>query len=405
MTELLIRLFVRDYKDTTSPRGRERYGKFSSLVGIATNLLLCLLKGAAGFATGSVSILADAANNLSDSASSVVTLVGFKLSGKPADQEHPYGHARIEYISGLIVAFLILLLGVQLLQESADKIFHPEEASFSVASIAVLALSAAVKGWQGLFYRKIGAKISSPAISATAADSLNDVFSTLAVLAGLIITRVTGFNLDGYMGVLVAVFILVTGVKVVKETSSPLLGSAPSREIVDDIYHTILSYEGVLGLHDLNVHSYGEGRIFASVHCEVDAHRDVMESHDLVDNIERDFLKKKNIHLVIHMDPIVVDDEPTNRLREQILHLLGEISPQITMHDFRVVWGSTHSNLIFDVCVPFGFSYSDRELLDELENGIYMLGKNYVPVITIDHSYVPEEEAEREKESQPRKKR
>ena len=231
------------------------------------------------------------------------------------------------------------------------------------------------------------------------------MFSTLAVLAGLTITRVTGFNLDGYMGVLVAVFILVTGVKVVKETSSPLLGSAPSREIVDDIYHTILSYKGVLGLHDLNVHSYGEGRIFASVHCEVDAHRDVMESHDLVDNIERDFLKKKNIHLVIHMDPIVVDDEPTNRLREQILHLLEEISPQITMHDFRVVWGSTHSNLIFDVCVPFGFSYSDRELLDELENGIYMLGKNYVPVITIDHSYVPEEEAEREKESKPRKKR
>ena len=390
MTELLIRLFVRDYRNTDRPEVRERYGKFSGIVGIVSNLLLFVMKAVTGFVTGSISIVADAVNNLSDSASSVITLVGFKLSGKPADQEHPYGHARIEYISGLIVSFLILLLGVQLLQESAGKIFAPEEAAFSPVAIVVLVVSCLIKTWQCLFYRKVGRRISSPTIEATAADSRSDVFSTLAVLLGLVISRLTGFNLDGYMGVAVALLILWTGVKVVKETSDPLLGTAPAREVVDDIYRTILSYDGILGLHDLNVHMYGEGRTFASVHCEVDAHEDILASHDLVDNIERDFLKQQNIHLVIHMDPIVVDDAPTNALREQVREVLRGISPEITMHDFRVVWGKTHSNVLFDVCVPFGFRYTDAALLDEIANGIYMLGKNYVPVVTVDHSYVPE---------------
>ncbi|MEF2794529.1 MAG: cation diffusion facilitator family transporter [Hydrogeniiclostridium sp.] len=390
MTELLIRLFVRDYRNMDRPEVRERYGKFSGIVGIVSNLLLFVMKAVTGFVTGSISIVADAVNNLSDSASSVITLVGFKLSGKPADQEHPYGHARIEYISGLIVSFLILLLGVQLLQESAGKIFAPEEAAFSPVAVVVLVVSCLIKTWQCLFYRKVGRRISSPTIEATAADSRSDVFSTLAVLLGLVISRLTGFNLDGYMGVAVALLILWTGVKVVKETSDLLLGTAPAREVVDDIYRTILSYDGILGLHDLNVHMYGEGRTFASVHCEVDAHEDILASHDLVDNIERDFLKQKNIHLVIHMDPIVVDDAPTNALREQVREVLRGISPEITMHDFRVVWGKTHSNVLFDVCVPFGFRYTDAALLDEIANGIYMLGKNYVPVVTVDHSYVPE---------------
>ena len=390
MTELLIRLFVREYAHTERPEVRERYGKFAGVVGIVSNLLLFAMKAVTGFVTGSISIVADAVNNLSDSASSVITLVGFKLSSKPADREHPYGHARIEYISGLIVSFLILLLGVQQLQESAGKIFAPEEASFSPAAVAVLVLSCLIKTWQCLFYRKVGRRISSPTIEATSADSRSDVFSTLAVLLGLVISHFSGFNLDGYMGVAVALLILWTGVKVVKETSDPLLGVAPSREAVDDIYRTILSYEGILGLHDLNVHMYGEGRTFASVHCEVDAHADILASHDLVDNIERDFLRDKNIHLVIHMDPIVVDDEPTNALREQVRQILLAISPELTMHDFRVVWGKTHSNVLFDVCVPFEFRYTDSALLDEIANGIFMLGSQYVPVITIDHSYVPD---------------
>ena len=243
MTELLIRLFVREYAHTERPEVRERYGKFAGVVGIVSNLLLFAMKAVTGFVTGSISIVADAVNNLSDSASSVITLVGFKLSSKPADREHPYGHARIEYISGLIVSFLILLLGVQLLQESAGKIFAPEEASFSPAAVAVLVLSCLIKTWQCLFYRKVGRRISSPTIEATSADSRSDVFSTLAVLLGLVISHFSGFNLDGYMGVAVALLILWTGVKVVKETSDPLLGVAPSREAVDDIYRTILSYE------------------------------------------------------------------------------------------------------------------------------------------------------------------
>ncbi len=389
MTELLIRLFVRDYRNTEQPQVRERYGKFAGIVGIVSNLLLFAMKAITGLVTGSISIIADAVNNLSDSASSVITLVGFKLSGKPADEEHPYGHARIEYISGLIVSFLILLLGVQLLQESINKIITPEETVFNPAAVLVLVLSCLIKAWQSFFYRKVGRKISSPTIEATAADSRSDVISTLAVLLGLIISRLTSFNLDGYMGVAVALLILWTGVKVVKETSDPLLGIAPSSETVDDIYRTILSYEGILGLHDLHVHMYGEGRTFASVHCEVDANEDVMASHDLVDNIERDFLRDKNIHLVIHMDPVATDDEPTNRLREQVREMLTGISPEITMHDFRVVWGKTHSNVLFDVCVPFGFRYTDSALLDEIANGLYMLGKNYVPVVMVDHSYVP----------------
>ena len=337
MTELLIRLFVSDYASTEKPQVRERYGKFAGIVGVVSNLILFLMKAVTGILTGSVSILADAVNNLSDSASSVITLVGFKLSGKPADREHPYGHARIEYISGLIVSFLILLLGFQLLQESAAKIFAPEETSFSPAAIVVLVLSCLIKTWQCLFYRKVGRRIASPTIEATSADSRSDVFSTLAVLLGLVVSQLTSFNLDGYMGVAVAVLILWTGVKVVKETSDPLLGTAPPRELVDEIYHAILSYDGILGLHDLNVHTYGEGRVFASVHCEVDAHEDIMESHDLVDVIERDFLKDRNIHLVIHMDPIVIDDERTNALRDQVRQVIAGISPEITMHDFRAV--------------------------------------------------------------------
>lgn len=394
MTELLIRLFVRDAKETDRPEVRERYGKFSGVVGIVTNLLLFAMKAVTGAVTGSISIIADAVNNLSDSASSVITLVGFKLSAKPADREHPYGHARIEYISGLIVSFLILFLGFQLLQESVGKILQPEEAAFSPAAIVVLVLSCAMKGWQCLFYRKVGRRISSPTIEATAADSLSDVVSTAAVLLGLIVSSVAGFNLDGYMGVIVALLILWTGIKVVKETSDPLLGVAPSKELVDDICHTILSTPGILGLHDLNVHSYGEGRIFASVHCEVDAHEDILASHDLIDNIERDFLQNKQIHLVIHMDPIVTDDPPTNDLRLKVHELLHQIAPEITMHDFRVVWGKTHSNVIFDVCVPFGFRIGDADLLRQIEEGIASLNPAYHAVVTVDHSYIPGNEEE-----------
>lgn len=392
MFDFLIKTFVKDYQNKDDEKVRERYGKFSGAVGIATNILLFALKMTAGIVFHSIAITADAINNLSDSGSSIVTLVGFKLAGKPADEEHPYGHARIEYLSGLIVSFVILIVGFQLVQSSFDKILNPQEADFSMLTFAVLILSILIKIWQGLFYKKVGKTIGSSAISATAADSLNDVFATSAVLLGLLITYFTGFNLDGYMGVIVAVVIMITGVRLIMETSNPLLGMAPSKELVDEIYEKIISYDGILGIHDLHVHNYGPNRRFASVHCEVAAEQDIMVSHDIIDNIERDFLKDNGIHLVIHLDPIVTSDERTNELKMQVGELIRNISPKIGMHDFRVVWGTTHSNLIFDVSVSFDFPLSDAELTQRISEEVSKLDPSYYVVLTVDHDYVPTEE-------------
>ena len=325
MSKLLLRILLKDGQSVSDPSVREKCGQIASLVGIATNFILFLIKILVGTIFHSIAITADAVNNLSDSASSVVTLVGFKLSGKPADEEHPYGHARMEYISGLIVSFLILFLGIQLIQSSAEKIFHPEQAQFSVVTVAVLIISILGKVWQGLFYRGMGRTIGSTALEATAADSFNDVFSTSAILLGTVITKLTGFNLDGYMGVVVAVLIIITGINLIKETTNPLLGMAPDKKLVDDIYKKILSYDGIIGLHDLMVHNYGPGRCFASVHCEVPASQDIMVSHDIIDTVEHDFKRDMGIQMVIHLDPVDTDNEQTNRLREQVIALLKEI--------------------------------------------------------------------------------
>lgn len=389
MTRLLIRLFVRNSGDTEDPKVREAYGIFSGVVGIVTNFLLFSAKTVVGVLFHSIAVTADAVNNLTDFGSSVVALVGFKMAAKPADREHPYGHERIEYISGVIISMVVAVVGFQLARDSVLKIFHPANTVFSLVSVAVLAGSIAVKVWQSRFYKTVGGIIRSSTLEATAADSLNDVFSTAAVLAGTVITRLTGFNLDGYMGLAVAVLIMITGVRLIIETSNPLLGSAPSKELVDEIYRTIRAYDGVLGIHDLNVHNYGPGRCFASVHCEVPAERDILTSHDIIDNIERDFLKNKGIHLVIHMDPIVTNDERTNRMRERVREMIGSMSPEISMHDFRAVWGPTHANLVFDVCVPFGFSMTDSELSGRIEREVRGLEGNCFAVVTVDHDYVP----------------
>lgn len=389
MTKLLIRLFVRDWENTDSPAVRGSYGKLAGITGVVTNLLLALLKLLSGWFFNSIAIMADAVNNLSDSASSIVTLVGFKLSSKPADAKHPYGHARIEYISGMIVSFIVVVLGVQLAQSSIDKILAPEESSFTWITIGVLVVSILLKLWQGLFYRKIGKTISSTTLEATSTDSLNDVISTSAVLAGIIITLLTGVNLDGWLGLLVAVLITISGIRLVMETSQPLLGMAPSQELVQSIYSRILSYDGIIGLHDLEVHSYGEGRIFASVHCEVDADQDIMISHDIIDNIERDFLQDSGIHLVIHLDPVQIHDDRTQKLYHQVREMVAQLSPEYSIHDFRVVWATTHSNLIFDMVVPYGLSQSDEEVARAMGQLIQeRLGKNYFAVVTIDHDYI-----------------
>ena len=389
MTETLVRLFVKNSRDTTDPAVRTAYGNLASWVGIFCNLLLCAGKFLAGTLSGSISIAADAVNNLSDASSSVVSLIGFKLGARPADDEHPYGHARFEYLAGLAVAVMVLVIGVELLKSSVDKILHPAAVTFSWVAMAVLAASIAVKLWMSLFNRTLGKRINSGSLIATAADSRNDVFSTVAILIGMGITWLTSYNLDGWMGLIVALLIVVGGVQLIMETSNPLLGVAPTEELVQGIYQKILSYDGVLGLHDLNVHNYGPGRCFASVHCEVPAEQDILVSHDIIDNIERDFLRDMNIHLVIHLDPVVTDDERTTKLKQQVEQILNGLSDQISMHDFRVVWGTTHTNVIFDVCVPFGFQWSDTELIQRISEQIANLNATYFAVLTVDHDYVP----------------
>jgi cation diffusion facilitator family transporter len=389
LTNFLIKLFIKNYKNVSDYHIREQYGKVASIVGIATNFLLFLIKISVGLIFNSISITADAINNLSDSGSSLVTLAGFKISGKPADAKHPYGHARMEYISGLIVSFFILFLGLQLIQSSIDKIIHPQTAQFSIITLVLLLISILIKLWQCLFYRKISIAIDSVTIWATSVDSRNDVVTTTAVLFAVIITRLTGINFDGFMGVLVAVFVLTTGIKLIMDTTTPLLGTAPKKELVDSIYKKIRSYDHIIGLHDLTVHSYGTGRNFASVHCEVPAEQDIMMSHDIIDNIERDFFKDKGIHLVIHLDPVVTNDERTNELKKVIENMIKNISDEITIHDFRVVWGVSHSNLIFDIVTPFDFSIKDSELVELISNEIYKINATYHSVITVDHNYVP----------------
>lgn len=390
MTDLLVKLFIKNHDNVENARVRENYGKLAGFVGIATNLILFLIKIIAGTISGSIAITADAVNNISDSGSSVITLIGFKISGKPADAKHPYGHARMEYISGLIVSFIILFLGFELAKTSVEKIIHPQTPRFSWTVIVILVVSILMKLWQCLFYRKIGKKIDSTALVATSLDSRNDILATTSVLAAMIITAITDFNMDGYMGIVVALFIIFSGVKLIMDTASPLLGNAPSKELVCKIYHKIQGYDGIVGMHDLSVHNYGAGKCFASVHCEVSAGQDIMISHDIIDNIERDFLKDMDIHMVIHLDPVVIDDEQTNELMATVKNLIRQISPNIGVHDFRVVWGITHSNLIFDIVVPFEFQLSDDELIVLITKKVMEFDPSYRAVIIVDHNFVPD---------------
>lgn len=392
MFHLLIKWFVKDHQNISNLQVRERYGKFAGMVGIASNFLLFLIKIIVGTLTNSIAIVADAINNLSDSGSSLITLLGFKISAKPADAKHPYGHARMEYLSGLIVSFIILFLGFQLIKDSAAKIIHPETAQFSMISIVVLVIAILIKLWQSLFYRKVAQIIDSTTLIATSVDSRNDILATSAVLVSTVVTRLTGFNLDGYAGVVVALFILVSGARLVMETANPLLGAPPAKELVDGVYQKILSYDGIVGLHDLTVHNYGVNKCFASVHCEVPAEQDIMVSHDIIDNIERDFLNTQGIHLVIHLDPVVTNDAKTNELRIVVENMIKGISPELSIHDFRVVWGVSHANLIFDVVVPFDFKWRNDELIKLISEAIHLIDGAYHPVITIDHNFVSDDD-------------
>ncbi len=392
MFDGMMSLLVKEYKSgEISPALREKCGRAAGSVGIATNLFLFLIKLAAGLISHSVAILADAVNNLSDSGSSIIMLVGFRLAGKPADKEHPFGHARIEYLCGVIVSFIVLFLGVELGKTSVEKIVSPQSTEFGPAALVILAISVCIKLWQCAFYLSVGKRMGSVALTATASDSRNDVISTLVVLVGTLLTKFTNLHLDGWLGLAVAAFIVVSGIRLVMETANPLLGTAPDQELVKAIYAKIRSYPGIIGIHDLTVHSYGEGRCFASVHCEVPAEEDILVSHDLIDNIERDFLQEENIHLVIHLDPVVTSDPKAEALRAQVLERVKAVYSQAAIHDFRVVWGVTHSNILFDVAVPFSLSDSDEAIRGRLVQEIEKLDPNYRTVLTVDREGVVNE--------------
>ena len=389
MTQLLIRLFVRHPDDTKDAAVRTAYGNLASLVGMACNLLLCLGKLAAGTLFGSIAIMADALNNLSDASSNVVSLVGFRLAAKGPDEKHPYGHARYEYLAGLVVCVTILAIGLSLLKESVLKVLHPTAVVFSWLSVGVLAASILVKLWMSRLNRQIGTAIDSETLLATAADARNDVITTAAVLAATILTKLTGFvRIDGLMGIGVAAFILYSGAMLVKDTINPLLGAAPDSDLVEHIEKKALSYPGVLGVHDLMVHDYGPGRRMISLHGEVSGDCDIFEIHDVIDRIEKELKEKLGCEAVIHMDPIVVNNEAINETKKEVVDMINEHFPGVTIHDFRMVKGTTHTNLIFDAVVPFQYGKTNEEVKQGIEKLISEKWDDHYAVIQAEQSYL-----------------
>ena len=388
MTALLSRLFIKDRDNVASPSVRGAYGMLFGAVGIFLNIILFGFKLAAGLISGSIAITADALNNIADSGSSAVTLIGFKLAGKKPDPTHPFGHGRIEYISGLIVSMAILLMGFELGITSVQKIFNPSEIDFSVIIIIILAVSILVKlamFFDGLHTAKL---IDSPAIKATAKDSVSDAVTTTVVLISTVLSRFTDFNADAWGGCIVTLFILYSGFGAARDTISPLLGQKPDEALVKSINAIVLSSPAVLGVHDLIVHDYGPGRLIVSLHAEVSASADILQTHDIIDNIERELAEKLGCHAVIHMDPIVTDDDSVAETRDKVAALLKEhIDPRLSIHDFRMVVGPTHTNLIFDVVVPFDIKVRDGELEREISVLIKTLDENYFAVVDFDRAY------------------
>ncbi len=386
LTDRLIRRFVRHHEDTRSPQVRYAYGRLAGVTGLVCNLLLFSIKLLAGLLSGSLAIIADAFNNLSDAGSVVVTLVGFKLSSAPADRDHPFGHGRMEYLSALAVAVLIILAGFELVTSAVDKILHPVAAEFSLLTVLILVAAIGVKLWMAVFSRRIGKAIQSDALLAAATDSRNDVICTSLVLVCTLIGLFTDLALDGYIGLAVALFVIWSGFSVIRETVSPLLGQAPDEQLVRDIEQTVMAYDGVVGIHDMMVHDYGPGRVFVSLHAEVPADRDMMHSHDTIDCIERDLLEKFNIITCIHMDPVDTDDPETLRLKELTLGELAAIDERLTLHDFRVVSGPSHVNLIFDVVVPF--DYPDKNTLPAvIEQRVQAIDERLFTIVQVETRY------------------
>ena len=386
LTKWLVKTFVKRPEDTDDERVRYTYGRLAGAAGLTANVLLFAAKLAIGALSGSVAILADAFNNLSDAGSSIVTLVGFKLSSAPPDAEHPFGHGRMEYLSALGVAALIMAAGFELFLSAVDKIRHPALPEFGVLTIVVLALAIAVKLWMALFYKKIGNTIRSEALKASCADSRNDVICTGVVLLPSLIGWLSGVAIDGYVGLLVALFVIWSGFTVIKETVSPLLGQAPDPEMVQDIKNTVMAHPGIIGVHDLMIHNYGPGRLVLSLHAEVSCHEDMMRSHDLIDCVERELSRKYRAIACIHMDPVDSGNEEVEALKITVETILEDIDPRLTMHDFRVVFGETHTNLIFDVVAPFDFK-DEASVKAELQRRVTVVNPHLFTVVTVEHSF------------------
>ena len=384
MTKLLIKLFVK--QNGNEIKNRTAYGTLSGIVGIACNALLFTIKLIAGLLSGGISIISDAFNNLSDMASSIITMVGFKLASKPADKEHPFGHGRMEYMSGFVVAAIIIVVGVELLKSSIDGIIHPAEVEFNLIVLTILVVSILIKLWMFLFNRKLAKEIASGAIAATAQDSINDSIATTAVLVCAVISRFTELNLDSYMGLAVSLFIIYSGIKFAVEMLNPLLGEPPSQEFVDMLKDNIMKNEMFCGIHDLIIHSYGPNRSFASVHVEVPYDVDIIKCHELIDECEREIKEKMGILLVIHMDPIDTGEEAQKLLAivNQVVH---DVNCELSVHDFRIVPGENRTNLIFDVVVPFAVKTSKTELYDKIQSGISSIDANYFCIIQFDNTF------------------
>lgn len=388
MTQFLIRCFIKRPDDVKDAAVRTAYGNLASLVGMACNILLCIGKLLAGTLFGSIAIMADALNNLSDASSNVVSLIGFRLAAKAPDAEHPYGHARYEYLAGLVVSVTILAIGFSLLKESALKVLHPTPVAFSWLSIGVLAASILVKLWLSGFNRAVGKKINSETLMATAADSRNDVLTTGAVLLSTILCSLTGYGIiDGIMGVGVAAFILWSGLGLVMDTLSPLLGESPSPELVEHIERTVMSYPGVLGVHDLMVHDYGPGHQFASLHVEFPAETDPLTAHDVIDNIENDFLKKDRLQVTIHYDPIVTADASVGVLRARLKEHARQLDPRLSIHDLRIVPGDSHTNVLFDLVFPAGYTGDIDQMLAKMCQFVKEQDPKYCCVVKVEQSY------------------
>lgn len=388
MTDLLVKLFIKNSENIRDADIREKYGFLGSIVGIVVNIILSAAKYAIGVISHSVSITADAINNLADAASCIVTLVSFRLAGRKPDKDHPFGHGRIEYIAALAVGFLVELMGYELIKSSIDKIRNPEALTFSIPAVAVLAISILGKVWLFLFNRKLGNKIQSPAMLAVSKDSLSDTIATFAALISLICSLFTDIPMDGFMGLIVSGFIIMSGFGILKESIGILLGAPPEKETVDTLVEYIMSFDEIIGIHDLVIHSYGATRTFASIHAEIPADGSMLNAHDTIDNIEQEVKKRFGIELVIHMDPVETNNEKVNSLKTTTVQIVHSISEELSIHDFRVVDGPTHTNLLFDVVVPHSFEMSSDKLKKLINEKINENDSRYRCVITVDSCYV-----------------